>query len=87
MLRIIVAVRDRAADCFGQPFFVTSIGVGVRSFTDEVNRAAPDNQFYSHPEDFDLYQIGTYDDATGELVSVKPRQIAIGKDVFVKKGE
>lgn len=77
----ILAVRDRALDAFMQPFFVQSIGVGIRSFSDEVNRA--ESPMFAHPDDYDLYSLGTYEDADGSLVqpSGPPRQIAIGKDV------
>lgn len=81
----VVCVRDRAADCFGQPQFVLSVGAAIRGFGDEINRAADNNGFYKHPEDFDLYELGTFDDqdATFEC-SESPRQIAIGKDLVRK---
>lgn len=83
MILKIVAVRDRAADVFGQPNFVASIGAAIRAFGDEVNRSGdPNNAFNKHPEDFDLYEIGEYDDSTAELIPIKPRQLAIGKDLF-----
>lgn len=77
--RIVVAVRDRAMDAFGQPFFVPSVGLAVRSFGDEINN--PDGAMFKHPEDFDLYQIGEYEEETGRLVPLeRPRQVAIGKE-------
>lgn len=75
----VLAVRDRALDAFMQPLFVPAIGMALRSFTDEVNR--PESPMCAHPDDYDLYQIGTYDDAVGLLTSLTPRQVAIGKDV------
>lgn len=82
---IIVAVRDRAADVFAQPNFVHSVGGAIRSFSDEINRVAHDNVLNKHPEDFDLYQLGVYDDNSGLFVSDKPKQIAVGKDLFISK--
>lgn len=78
----VVAIRDRAIDAFGMPNFVVSVGAAVRSFGDEVNRADPNNQLNKHPEDFDLFQLGVYNDADGsfELLD-SPRQVAIGKDL------
>lgn len=82
MLYVVVAIRDRSAVVFGRPAFVTTVGLAVRSFTDEVNREHPENMMSRHPEDFDLYELGTYNDETGEMKSLDhPRQIAIGKDV------
>lgn len=77
----IVVVRDRAADTFGVPMFVASIGGAVRSFQDEVNRNAQDNAMFNHPEDFDMYELGVYDDEDASFHSIGgPRQVAIGKD-------
>lgn len=87
MKRIVMAVRDRAADTYGSPFFVVAVGQGVRSFSDEVNRAAPDNQLYMHPEDFDLYELGSFDDSSGTFETDVPRMRAIGKDVSIKVKE
>lgn len=77
---VVCAVRDRALDAFMQPFFAPSVGIAVRSFGDEVNRA--ESPMAAHPDDYDLYQLGTFDDATGRFaVGDGPRQVAIGKDV------
>lgn len=84
MIQFIFSVKDRAADAFGRPLFVQSVGLAIRSFTDEVNRQAEDNQMYNHSDDFDLYELGTYDDNTGIIVCHdQPKQVAIGKQVKV----
>lgn len=71
MARLIaVAVRDSAAGAFNRPFFVPAVGMALRSFEDEVRRQAPDNPMNAHPSDFELYQVGFYEEATGELVSI-----------------
>lgn len=69
MIRQVVAVKDSAAETFGQPFFVSAVGAAVRSFQDEVNRSAADNPVYQHPEHFSLWRLGTFDDVSGEFVS------------------
>jgi len=66
---VIVAVKDRAADAFMRPFFVPTPAMAVRSFMDEVQREAPDNQLFHHSDDFDLYEIGIFDDSNGRIVS------------------
>lgn len=85
MLYQVVVVRDRTADVFGVPTFTTAIGVAIRSFADEVNRKDANNMFNRHPDDFDLYHIGTYDDSDASMVLHAPRQIAIGKDLLRDK--
>jgi len=82
MIQIIVAVKDRAAGAFGRPFFVPSVGLAIRSFTDEVNRDADDNQMNRHSDDFDLYDLGIYDDETGIITcNPVPFELAQAKQV------
>lgn len=85
MKLFIFAVRDRGTDMYGTPMFLMSRGQAIRSFGDEVNRPAEDNQIYRHPEDFDLYFLGAFDTQEGTFECVRPEQIAIGKDLQIKK--
>ena len=81
MIYKIIAVRDRAADVFAQPIFVPAVGVAIRSFGDEINRKEAGNLMAQHPEDFDLYLLGEYDDARAAFILEEvPRQVAVGKD-------
>lgn len=75
----IVAIRDRAADVFGVPQFTGSVGTAIRGFADEVNKK--DTVIGQHPDDFDLYELGEFDDAEGVFYSDRPRQVAVGKDL------
>jgi len=81
--RYVCAVFDSAVQAFGQPFFVPALGAAIRSFTDEVNRAAPDNALHSHPEDYTLHALGTFEDETGtfEVSEDSRRVLTRGKDV------
>lgn len=82
MILQIVAIRDQAADAYMRPIFVNHIAQAIRSFSDEVNRNAQDNDMARHPGDFELFHLGTYDDSTGELSSFdRPLQLAIGKNL------
>lgn len=84
MKMIVVSIKDRAADAFGRPACVAAEGVAIRQFQDEVNRASEDNQLYLHPDDFDMYMLGTFDDNTGkfELMEI-PKVLALGKSVKI----
>lgn len=86
MIRKMMAVKDRAAQTFGQPFFTTSVGQATRSFQDELNRRAPDNILNAHPEDFDLYHIADFDDDHGTVDSPQhaPQLVAQGKQLITK---
>jgi hypothetical protein len=84
MKLIICSVKDRAADAYGRPMFVPSTGVAIRSFTDEVNRNDPENNLYNHPDDFDLYDHGVFDDQSGMFsLHDTPVQLCIGKQVKI----
>ncbi|UOF78993.1 DNA binding protein vP5 [Microviridae sp.] len=84
MLQFVVSVKDRAADVFNRPFFVPHRNVAVRDFTDEVNRSAADNPLNKHPDDFDLYILGTFDDNNGEFyMEDVPTVLVRAKDVLI----
>jgi hypothetical protein len=86
MKMVICSIRDSAADAYGRPFFLPSVGVAIRSFTDEVNRPAEDNQIYQHPEDFDLFELGEFDDVTGRFTLLDvPKQLALGRMIKVRE--
>jgi hypothetical protein len=79
------SVKDRAADAYGRPMFVPSPGVAIRSFSDEINRSDSDNQLYNHPDDFDLYEFGIFDDNTGLFeLHEQPKLLTLGKQVKIQ---
>ena len=81
MLLKVCAVKDSAADAFGRPFFVPTIGLAMRSFIDEVNNR--ESPFNAHPDDYTLYEIGDFDDNSGALVSYEfPRLVLRGKEAL-----
>lgn len=81
--RCVLAVFDSAILAFGQPIFVPAIGAGLRSFVDEVNRQAADNNLCNHAEDFSLHYLSDFEDETGEFTAPEggARVLARGKDV------
>lgn len=81
MMLQIFAVRDRATDQFGTPMFLVTAGQAIRSFSDEINRQAADNLLHTHPDDYDLYALGSYDTVTGLFLSGPPEQLAVGKNL------
>lgn len=81
MITQVVAVQDRALAAFGMPFNTHTLGHAIRSFTDEINDTRPENAMNKHPDDFDLYHLGTYDNISGQFTNLEtPMQIAIGKN-------
>ena len=68
----ICSVFDSASRLYGQPFFVPAIAAAVRSVGDEANRAAADNALYQHPEDFEVFHLGEFDDVSGVFTPLSP---------------
>jgi hypothetical protein len=85
MKLVLCSVKDRAADAYGRPMFVPSTGVAIRSFSDEINRQSDDNQLYHHPDDFDLYEFGEFDDNNGKFsLHDEPKLLSLGKQVKIQ---
>jgi hypothetical protein len=80
----VCAVKDRAIDAFNRPIYVPTIGVAIRSFNDEVARK--DSEMSNHPEDYDLYELGQWDDQTAVYVALEqPRVITRAQDVKINE--
>jgi hypothetical protein len=82
MKLVIVSVKDTAAQAFGRPIFVPAVPVALRSFRDEVNRKDSTDDLSRHPDDFELYELGSFEDSIGliELLD-EPRLVARAKDL------
>lgn len=67
MIHQIYVVKDTKADSYTVPMFFQNNAVAIR----EMERAAsqPGSQYQTHPEDFILFHIGSFDQGTGEMYS------------------
>lgn len=80
----LVFTRDQAAQVSNPPIAVVSLGVAIRSFGDEANRADPNNQVWKHPDDFTLWHGGEYDDSTGTVTWFPhAKQLALARDLVM----
>lgn len=81
MKYIVCAVRDRVADVYNLPYCAQNKGAVIRSFADEVNRAAEDNMLYRHAEDFELFLLGEFESDTGVFTLLdRPQSLILGGD-------
>lgn len=71
MKLFLVCVRDLATEAMGRPFCVNHPAQAVRSFSDEVNK--PDSEIANHAKDYELWQVGTFDDGSGKVESALER--------------
>lgn len=69
----LVAIKDTAAQAFMQPVFCHATGVALREFADAVNSG--DHQFAKHPEDFEMYFLGEFDDSDASFALPKSPQL------------
>ena len=61
----VFAVRDVKSDAFGAPIVCATKGLAMRSFQEAcLDKSSPMAQY---PEDFSLYEIGTYEANAGRL--------------------
>lgn len=63
----VFAVRDVKAECFGSLMVLPTRGLAIRSFTDACRDAR--SPMAQYPSDYSLYELGTYDDVSGQIVS------------------
>jgi hypothetical protein len=85
MTKQVFAVHDSAAGAYLAPFVVHGEGLAVRMFNDLVSE--PGHQFNKHPEDYTLFKIGRFDEATGELKSMPPQSYGNGLQFLSPKLE
>lgn len=81
MIYELFAVRDNAVEAFLPPFHVRSRGEALRSFSEAVNKG--DHQFSNHPDDYVLYHLGKFDDASGVIAAVEPTRIVSAREALV----
>lgn len=55
-------IFDSKAQIYNKPFFLINSSIALRSFQDITNDENTD--IHNHPEDFSLWLIGEYEDAT-----------------------
>lgn len=82
----IYSVFDTKVANYGRPWYAYQDAAAIREFSDAVNDASnPANQWNKHPEDFQLFCIGAFDDATGALSSHAPLALINAAAVFSAK--
>lgn len=83
MILQVMVVYDSKARAFMLPFYVTTVEVGQRAFSEGANTA--DHQLCKAPNDFTLFHLGSYNDDKAEF-SFLPNRIDLGLAVNYVKG-
>lgn len=72
MIHCVFSVYDSKAESYLQPFFSQNCGTAIRSMseaTQDVN-----HNFHKYAADYTLFQIGKFDDQSGDLVSLSAKK-------------
>lgn len=81
----IFSVYDRAASIYGTPFYSHNKQTAVRSVAAEVNRDDPTSTLSTAPADFDLYELGEYDQDTGRFTTFDTPQFVSSCSALVQQ--
>jgi len=74
MLKVF-AVFDIKAESHGNLITLPAVGLATRTFSDAIN--APNSPLGDNPEDYSLYELGTYDPVSGRMMGLeRPKFIA-----------
>ncbi len=71
-------IRDSQAEAFMRPWCAQSQGAAIRSFSDMVNEEGKESLITSHPEDFTLFSLGSFDEHTGHMKVHEPQSLGNG---------
>lgn len=78
-MKTICTIHDTKAEVWGEPFYVMSNGQAVRAFADAAR--GNDTDIGKHPEDYNLYKIGEWDERTGAILAIEPVHLIAGANV------
>lgn len=67
----IFSIRDNAADAYMQPWFSRNVETARREVSEAVNSG--DHQFARHAHDYALWEIGEFDETTGNINAYPPQ--------------
>lgn len=81
---IMFTVYDSKAEVYDKPFCLLTKGECVRGFMDALN--APNSTLSKYPADFNLFEIGWYDQKTG-TVEMHKSKINLGNGLEFKSRE
>jgi len=77
MKELVFSLRDSQAECYGQLMFARTRMEIMRSLARAVNSGA-DSDVCNHPEHFTLFEVGSFDRQSGQLVAHEGPVFVIG---------
>lgn len=84
MIQKMFGVYDLKACAYLQPFFSGNSGSAMRAFSDAVNDGT--SPIAKHPADYQLFELGTFDDSTGSIEALLPiKVLGLASDFLVEQ--
>ena len=83
MTQEVFTILDKKSGLHGIPFFSPNKGTAIRQF--EQMLKASDSFIAKYPEDFHLYQIGNFDEKTGEIKGSTVESVIKATDIANKE--
>lgn len=80
----VFAIYDTKVGAYMQPFHMQTAGQALRAWEDSCQDQS--TQFAKHPSDFQLFEIGTYDESTGTYENLESR-LSYGTALQFKLGK
>lgn len=83
MIHNVFSIYDEKAQAFLPPFVLPKTAMAVRTFSDCVNSS--DHQFSLHPQDYTLFNLGIWDDETGEYTIDQKKALHNGVELIERQ--
>lgn len=71
----VFSIYDSKGEFYSNPFYMKSKGEAMRAFADLANDKS--NTVGNHPEDFTLFELGTFSERQGQFVLL-PTPVSLG---------
>jgi len=84
MVAKICCIYDAKGESYFSLFIQPSTGAAIRGFSDEVNSAKSDSPVATHPEDYTLFELGTWDQYNG-VIDLYPSKKSLGLGLDFKR--
>ena len=85
MNHLLFTVYDAKAEIYLPPFFVPTVGIATRAFSDAIN--SDTHQFGKHPHDYTLFRLGSFDDHDASISDQTPKSLGNGVEFLTPATE
>lgn len=73
MKKVVIAIKDTAAEVFSQPLALPNLTVFKRELTDAFRSKNINENWLNWPEQYQVWTVGIFDDETGVISETVPQ--------------